>query len=220
MTDLEIYMADKAPPTAANALIMDWQDVAAHPIHLRFELHPSRDVINAEMTPLLRSDDLRTLCLKTNAPIIKHSVLRVTALFESIFRPEDDLVLLIKEELRVKPDDYYVDSLIRAEQRAAIRTEAISGGVRRWVRLRREEVDYRKILEGIVHRELGREPIVPQLVFFVNLCRDIVFYVYDDRGCLALSNDTEKLMFLYHQFKPWIINGFMGHPAMHSRKGK
>src|SRR5262249_19552448 len=104
MTDLESYLADKAPSATANALAVSYEDVVSHPIHLRFELHPSDDVIAAEMTPVLPGDDFSTSYLKTTAPIVKHAVLRVTALFESIFCPEDELVLLVKEALGVEPD--------------------------------------------------------------------------------------------------------------------
>ncbi|MGG4345117.1 DUF3885 domain-containing protein [Paenibacillus lautus] len=65
---------------------------------------------------------------------------------------------------------------------------------------------YRKILEGISHYEQGREPSIGQSVFFINKDKDIVFNMYDDRGCIIYSKTKEQLRHLYVKYNDWIVN--------------
>ena len=54
-------------------------------------------------------------------------------------------------------------------------------------------IPYREILKGISHYEQGREPSISQNVYFINIDKDIVFHMYDDRGCIIYSNSRDKL---------------------------
>lgn len=68
-----------------------------------------------------------------------------------------------------------------------------------------DQIDYRKILEGIANLEQGRKPGISQTVFFLNPQSDIIFYMYDDRGCLIVSNNANKIRKIYHKRNDWIV---------------
>lgn len=41
-------------------------------------------------------------------------------------------------------------------------------------------------------------------VFFVNTTKDILFFVYDDRGCEVIARIAEKLRPLYEKHYDWV----------------
>lgn len=41
-------------------------------------------------------------------------------------------------------------------------------------------------------------------VFFVNATRDIILFVYDDRGCEVIANKVDKLKLLYQKYSHWV----------------
>lgn len=34
----------------------------------------------------------------------------------------------------------------------------------------------------------------------------MVFYMYDDRGCLVNSNKNDQLVHLYHKYNQWLVD--------------
>jgi len=69
-----------------------------------------------------------------------------------------------------------------------------------------KSIPYKEILEGIGNYEQGREPSIGQSVYFISSEKDIIFHMYDDRGCLIHSNEVDKLMPLYHSYNNWLVD--------------
>lgn len=65
-------------------------------------------------------------------------------------------------------------------------------------------IPYREILTGIANYEQGREPSIGQRVYFIDANRDIIFHLYDDRGCIIFAKEKEKLQSLYAKFNDWL----------------
>jgi hypothetical protein len=68
-------------------------------------------------------------------------------------------------------------------------------------------IPYKDILIGIANYEQGREPSIGQQVYFINSNKDIIFNMYDDRGCIIFSKAKEKLKHLYTNYNSWLITG-------------
>ena len=67
------------------------------------------------------------------------------------------------------------------------------------------ELQPKKIIEGIANLEMGFEPSIPQdVVFFCPLSTNGL-HIYDDRGCDIWSNDKEKLRLIYQRLNDWIL---------------
>lgn len=49
-------------------------------------------------------------------------------------------------------------------------------------------IPYKKIFKGISNYEQGREPSIGHRIYFINMNRGILFYMYDDRGFQQLKN--------------------------------
>ncbi|PEJ51771.1 hypothetical protein CN692_22625 [Bacillus sp. AFS002410] len=41
-------------------------------------------------------------------------------------------------------------------------------------------------------------------VFFVNVTKDIIFFIYDDRGCEVVARNVERLRLLYKKYFDWV----------------
>jgi hypothetical protein len=67
------------------------------------------------------------------------------------------------------------------------------------------DLDCRSILRGIAHLEQGREPRINESIYFVSTRRAMVFYMYDDRGCLVFADHPEKLRPLYLTRRSWLV---------------
>lgn len=41
-------------------------------------------------------------------------------------------------------------------------------------------------------------------VFFINVTKDIIMFIYDDRGCEVIAKNKEMIRDLYEKYKEWI----------------
>lgn len=66
------------------------------------------------------------------------------------------------------------------------------------------------LLKGTIHEDF---PLKPRFttdhlhypdVFFINRSKDIIFFIYDDRGCEVIAKTPEKLRVLYKKYTNWI----------------
>ncbi len=158
---------------------------------------------------------------------INQVVTRVTALFEEVFKPDDSIYIYLKD-WEVTEDimfgnttpqylyDLLSDQNIEEETLFDIHEDddKITGQT---IEVKNEykvklvysqlmSVPYQKILEGIGNYEQGREPAIGQSVYFISTDKDIIFQMYDDRGCLIHAKDVEKLLPLYHSYNNWLVD--------------
>lgn len=149
---------------------------------------------------------------------------RATAIIEDCFEPRDKILLLINDW--VKPND--LSALPTGHLYELIDREDLSRSNRRILESSIDEeqedeqtdrsslqmivstsfgeLGYKEILAGIANLEQGREPSIAQNVFFIAPDRDIIFHMYDDRGCIVFSDAPKKLMHLYRKYNDWLVD--------------
>ncbi|MDQ1234204.1 hypothetical protein QE450_001702 [Paenibacillus sp. SORGH_AS306] len=157
---------------------------------------------------------------------IKQVNKRVITIFQEIFDPNDFIFLYIKDwEDREDPmfvnttPDYLYELLNGKvmEEEIGFELDEDEDEEGNTIEIKNEyqikvlnglvsSFPYRKILEGISHYEQGREPSLGQSVFFINKNKDIIFHMYDDRGCIIHSNSKEHLRTLYIKYNDWIVD--------------
>ncbi|SMQ80918.1 protein of unknown function [Bacillus sp. OV166] len=176
-------------------------------VHLRFELGE----------PFENGSDER----------INQVVTRVTTLFEDVFHPEDYIYVYIKD-WEIKEDimfgnttPEYLYDLLKG-QNIEVETlfdldedyDEITG---KTIEIKREykvklvysqvkSITYKDILEGIGNYEQGSEPSIGQSVYFISTEKDLIFHMYDDRGCIIHSNEVKKLVHMYHKYNKWLVD--------------
>lgn len=52
--------------------------------------------------------------------------------------------------------------------------------------------------------KFGGDYVLYPDVFFVNMTKNIIFFIYDDRGCEVIASDLETIRPLYDKYRDWI----------------
>lgn len=75
---------------------------------------------------------------------------------------------------------------------------------------KRGDIRVKELLKAVSNEDF---PLYPKLggyaagypdVFFVNITKDIIFFVYDDRGCEVIALDAERIRPLSEKYYEWI----------------
>ena len=206
-SELEEYLIGHFPPSdlrTARPIIGE--------IHLRYELGD----------PYENGTDQR----------IRQVNERVRAIIEACYQPKDPVLMIINDWGGDDPMfgnttphhlyDVLDKSVFSARHERAIRTltyEEIDSGresheeehpVFRQICLSCpfESSSYQEVLSGIANYEQGREPAIGQQVVFLSMEKDLLFQMYDDRGCLVYSDSPDKIRYLYEDFSEWLVEGW------------
>ncbi|WP_201008827.1 DUF3885 domain-containing protein [Paenibacillus glycanilyticus] len=151
---------------------------------------------------------------------------RVNTIFEELFKPTDFIYVLIKDwgpyedpmfgnttpdylyellqERSMEEDTFFEidededEDGNTIEAKTPYQFKVLSGLV--------SSIPYKKILEGISHYEQGREPSIGQKVYFLSREKNILFHMYDDRGCIAHAISIGSLKTLYLKYNDWIVD--------------
>jgi hypothetical protein len=148
---------------------------------------------------------------------------RACSIIEACFRPEDDILILIndwgdEDPMFGNPTPNHLYGLLgqvgmsRCDERTV---EQLQDGEideppvyfkQLLVPSAFGETKYKEIIAGIANHEQGRLPSIKQQVFFISTVKDLVFYMYDDRGCIIYSDAPTKLRHLYEKFNDWLVD--------------
>ncbi len=151
---------------------------------------------------------------------------RATALFEAAFKPEDKIYLVLQERTgkrgKIRFTNYsfkQIKGLTEEEvtyfkvhrlYEPADKTDIWNVAV---TKLKTDRVNYHKILAAISVMDFpSRQPrldcrgfLTHKEIFFLNIDRKLIYYMYDDRGLDIVAKDKETLMPIYHRFNDWIL---------------
>ncbi|MFB6738213.1 DUF3885 domain-containing protein, partial [Bacillus toyonensis] len=75
-----------------------------------------------------------------------------------------------------------------------------------------EDIKYELLIQAVNHEDFpdlyprfGRKKEVSYPdVFLINATKDIVMFIYDDRGCGVIAKNKEIIRGLYEKYKEWI----------------
>lgn len=66
-------------------------------------------------------------------------------------------------------------------------------------------LDYEKLIRMICNSDFGIEPMIDDEIYVVNITKDLVYHLYDDRGLDVVSNDVDILKDIYRKRNSWIL---------------
>ena len=72
-------------------------------------------------------------------------------------------------------------------------------------KIKQNQIELSKVLEGIINLERGKTPSIPQEFYLFDSKSSIGFHIYDDRGCLIWADNAETIRHLYEEFNDWIV---------------
>ena len=151
--------------------------------------------------------------------------LRAKTIFESLFSEQDDIVLLVKSFEYVESfmsffeeQPIFSGMYIRKERLKEVKLyerfpdvdedsqELIGYTISQMLRCHRSDLKYTKIFQAIGNQDFRKIPYITDGIFIINLSRNIIFYMYDDRGLDVIASDKNSLKTIYKLFNNWILD--------------
>jgi len=80
------------------------------------------------------------------------------------------------------------------------------------LKILRNRINHEDVFRAIANKDFSRQPGLDQYgalgnkeIYFINLDRQIIFHMYDDRGLDIIASDREAIKPLYIKHKDWIL---------------
>ncbi|MCO0601354.1 DUF3885 domain-containing protein [Peribacillus butanolivorans] len=74
------------------------------------------------------------------------------------------------------------------------------------LRCKTSDIRYVPLLKVICNQDMGIRPSIFHDIFFININRETIFHVYDDRGCDLLAKSAETIRDTYNIYNGWILD--------------
>lgn len=152
---------------------------------------------------------------------------QATVLFKELFASEDDILLVANmykmadKEKRTKKLKVYQPHLKQGRKIYQIQVETMpypfdvedadQFELQQFsLRCQCHELHIGSLIKAATHEDF---PLKPRFggykvdypdVFFINMTRDIIFFIYDDRGCEVIARDAHVLRPLYEKYHHWV----------------
>lgn len=155
---------------------------------------------------------------------------QATELFQALFSPEDKLFLVTniyqnrdfirRSKKKIKVYRHYIkdkDARLRLRQQILpfmFEDDDIENKFTSqfFLECRKEDIRYSFLIKAICNQDFPS--LKPRLlnpyglyepdVFFVNITKNVIFYIYDDRGCEVIASDLDTIRPIYERFNDWI----------------
>ncbi len=68
------------------------------------------------------------------------------------------------------------------------------------------DLKYIPMLKAICNQDMGIKPRIFHMVYFINVNKNTIFHIYDDRGCDVLATSPNTIRDMYHTYNDWILD--------------
>lgn len=159
-----------------------------------------------------------------NCPYMKGVYSRAIAVFQALHASDDELFLVVDVndfadgkafKHKLKAFSHYVKTksmLDKLQQHTIpyVFPEDDDDGVYRThrftLRCKPSDFDYIALLKAICNHDMGLKPQISHRVYFININKQTIYHVYDDRGCDVIATSPETIRDLYHRYQDWILD--------------
>jgi len=108
----------------------------------------------------------------------------------------------IKYKLKQNALPYVFEDEEEAEQNSTTRF---------YLECKKEDIDYNSIIKAICNKDFSLQPKLNSKfllyypdVFFVNISKGLIYFIYDDRGCEIIAVNKSSLHPLYIKYNGWL----------------
>ena len=153
-----------------------------------------------------------------NLVYFKQALDRAIQLFEYVFDPEDDIIMVcqryVANRQKIKKRNFCLSSVkelkskrIESSQlRNLYIEERYETKKEHWHRIsvhaKTKEINYQKILKKLTFYDFSSYSTE---VYFINKNQNLIFNLYDDRGLDIIATEKESLRNLYQEYYEWIL---------------
>lgn len=160
----------------------------------------------------------------TNEKYFTNVYLRSNFIFEEIFEEKDEMFVIICGVKDIKPYISFNNglnafpdmiknknvlneaTLIEKERYIEENGDLYGISYQYVLTCTKYDIDYKRILMAIANSDHARYPYTSNGVFFINTKKNIIYYLYDDRGLDLVSNEKKNLKHIYTKFNDWILD--------------
>lgn len=147
--------------------------------------------------------------------------LRSIVLFEEIFKPETDIIIVIDAHrfsmYNEDPNDVkkvllnYISNKDLHNKITFCKSSYIEDDEQfdkftYLLQCKVKDINYRDLLKAIGNQDMGVNPSFEDYVFFININDNIVYNLYDDRGLDLVSSEISSLELIYLKYGDWILD--------------
>ncbi|CAM4189734.1 DUF3885 domain-containing protein [Paenibacillus tarimensis] len=146
------------------------------------------------------------------------SLRRARSIYRSIIEPEDNVVFIHRTSYdrsdrqvgKVRLKRFFRSRLPQVRSRI-LPYEFDESDEDLWtkewsVEVKAKEILMPYLLEAIENTDFIRKPDSGGRIYLYNQTKDILFHMYDDRGCDVFSSDKSSLLPFYHLHRKWILD--------------
>jgi len=145
---------------------------------------------------------------------------RASDLFESAFTTEDTILLVYIDykykRRKIRFHNYIFKQIINLDKNEVEykkrKHKNLIDNIA-LIKVERGRIDYKNIFSVIANKDFDRNPSLDKLgtlsdkeVYFLNIDKKLIFYMYDDRGLDIISAQVETLKPIYAKFEKWILD--------------
>lgn len=171
--------------------------------------------------------------ISVNEPVVtqlKQAFHRSITLFDEVFRGTDEMMLITdvhttvsNSYLQKSPLNVYLKYVKQRDVLTRLQHEVIPDlpeeeedqrVIHRFSLLcKKGDIRYQQLLQAICHEDfahpstiLKSNPSSGVEVYFINVTWNLIYHLYDDRGCDILASDKNDIRFLYETYNDWILD--------------
>jgi len=75
-------------------------------------------------------------------------------------------------------------------------------------KVKKESISWEELIEGIANMDMGFNPSIHQIVYLFGKSSNKMFWMYDDRGCLIMTQNLNDLKSDFNMHKSWLCEGY------------
>lgn len=72
-----------------------------------------------------------------------------------------------------------------------------------------KDIRTKDVLQAIANKDIGLNPKVYEECFFINIDKQIIYNLYDDRGFDIIGHKKENLQYLHDKYNEWLIDYYI-----------
>lgn len=159
-----------------------------------------------------------------NSPYLKGVYKKAITLFKSLHSPKDDIYIVVdvndfadsksfKHKLNIFSKYIKEKSVLSKLQHHIIPyifPEDNEGGTfsthRFVLKCKTSDIEFIPMIKAISNKDMGLKPSIIHRVYFINVNKDTIFHVYDDRGCDLLATLPDTIREVYEEYGDWILD--------------
>jgi hypothetical protein len=143
---------------------------------------------------------------------------RSTQIFESVFSSDDEILIVLYQfkwpsRKKIKLSNFVfkqITDLNKSDVKFSL-VKRLYEKDDKWnralIKTKVANLNYKELLKAISHSDFpSNKPSIQFETYIINITKNIIFHMYDDRGLDVLVSNKKTLAPIYHEHKDWLLD--------------